>query len=185
MKITAQERGRRLHITVGGREDGMDEAEAAAADADAVHITVPPVSAAVGMRIWSLYSGIMFNEVEADAEQDAAELVGMATGAYAAPDAPDDVKAAAAAQQALLDQLRWEEANTVSELAIYWNVQGGGIDAALARIQDGNPKAQEILTRRNGVWGVLSRLRTLRDSDMEALTRELADTPDTSIPAGG
>jgi hypothetical protein len=185
VKITAQERGRRLHITVGGHEEGMTPEDAAAADADAVHIVVPPVTAAVGMKIWSLYSGIMFNEVESTAEADAAELVAMATGAWAAPDASPEQKAAAEAQRQLLDQLRWEEGNTVSEVAIYWNVQGGGIDAALARIQDGNPKAQEILTRRNGVWGVLSRLRTLRDSDMENLTRELADTPGTSIPAGG
>jgi hypothetical protein len=185
VRIQAQERGRKLLVTVGGREDGMDEAEAAQADAEAVRVTVPPVTAAVGMRIWSLYAGIMFNEVEATAEADAMELVRMATGCWWDDTTPAEDRAAAEAQQALLDSLRWEEGNLVSELALYWNVQGGGIDVALARLQDGNPKAQEILTKRNGTWGVLSRLRTLRNSGVDAAMRELDGTSATDTPAGG
>jgi hypothetical protein len=185
VRIQAQERGRKLLVIVGGREDGMDEDEATEADATAVRIVVPPVTAAVGMRIWALYAGIMFNEVESTAEADAMELVRMATGCWWDDSTPADERARAEAQQALLDGLRWEEGNTVSEVALYWNVQGGGIDVALARLQDGNPKAQEILTKRNGTWGVLSRLRTLRSSGVEAAMRELGDTSVTSIPGGG
>lgn len=184
MKITAQERGRRLHITVGGREEGMTEAEAAQADADAVHVAVPPVSAAVGLQIWALYSGIMFNELEDTAEQDATRLVAMALGTYSDPAGTDEEHAAAAAQEALLEGLRWEEGNLIGELAIYWNTRGGGMDVVNARIQDGNPKAQDILTKRNGLWGVLSQLRRLRSGEWESLTPEQGATPDTNTPAG-
>ena len=184
MQITAQERGRRLHITVGGRDDTMDEAEALEADADAVHVTIPPVSAAVGLRIWALYSGIMFNEVEETAETDAVQLVKMATGTWWDDSTPAEERAAAEAQNAAVEGMRWEEGNMVGEIAIYWNTRGGGMDAVNARIQDGNPKAQEVLVRRNGLWGVLSQLRTLRNSGVESVMSAQDGTSGTSTPAG-
>jgi hypothetical protein len=160
----------------------MDADEVAEAEAAAVRVWIPPVTAAMGTRIWALYAGILFAESESgDEELDATTVVEIATGSYADESAPDDVKAAAVAQKALLDSLRWEEANAVAEAAIYWNVQGGGMDAVNALLKEGNPKAQELVVKRNQLWGVLSQLRTLSNTVSDPATQSPAVMPATSI----
>ena len=187
MRITAKERGRNLEITLGGPEDDMTDEERAEAQASAVRIVVPPVNAQAGAEIWAHYARILFATTDESEEATAVRMTKLALGAWADDDATDEQRALAEARWAAIEALRWSESEQVCQLALYWNAQGGGQDVVDAMLEDGHPKAQELLLTRNQLWNVYSRLRMLmrsQNSDAATAILERAGSSDTSTPTG-
>lgn len=213
MQITAEERGRRLILTVGGREPDMTDLEAAEADEDAVRISVPPVSAEVGSQLFAFYTGITF------ARMDTLDRVGFAGSEGASPERRmreateymtklalgaaelDDQHGGSEQQRiiarerwAAVQALRWSEGEKVCQSALFWNVQGGGMDAVRAILDDrvdadgtpvaGAPKAAELLLKKAGLWDAYTQLTTLLASASGNPTPSQGDTPATSTPSG-
>lgn len=154
--ITAEEKGRKLIITVGAGED------------DAIVIPVPPVSTAVGAGIFALWAGILFAQSD-QAEVDAVNMSKMAVGEE---------------NWAVVEELRSAESTVVINAAMFWNVQGGGIELVQEMLQDGLPKARQSLAASNGLAAELSQLQTLLDGVLASQTPSPAGTPGTSTPVG-
>lgn len=187
MHIAARELGRNLILTLGGPEDGMTDEEVEIAAAEAVRIVVPPVNAQQGAEIWAHYARILFGTTEESEEDTAVRMTKYALGAWADDDATDEQRAKADARWAVIETLRWSEAEQVCQLALYWNSQGGGIDVVNAMLEDGHPKAQELLLTQNQLWNVYSRLRMLmRSQNSEGATKILEQVASigTNTPTG-
>jgi len=213
MQINAEERGRRLILTVGGREPDMTELEAAEADEDVVRISVPPVSAEVGSQLFAFYTGITF------ARQDTLDRVGfrgsegatperrmreatewMTKLALGAAELPDDMggseqqRIIARQRWAQVQSIRWSEGEKVCQAALFWNVQGGGMDAVRAVLDEsvdehgtplgGPPKAAELLLKKAGLWDAYTQLTTLLASASGNATPEPDGSSATSTPSG-
>lgn len=207
MQITAAERGRRLVLTIGGPTPDMTDEEAAEASEDVVRVSVPPLTARMGSRLFAFYAGIAF------ARQDSLDAVGftgtpkeavehmtrMALGALELPDGDGGSEAQRVIARERWDHvqaLRWDEAQTVCNAALFWNVQGGSLEAVQALLDEstnedgtpagGVPKAQELVLQANGLADALSRLTNSLASGASRPTSS-ADTPsgsDESSPAG-
>lgn len=175
MQIEAREVGRKLELRVGGQDES------------AVVVLVPPVDGATGTRLWSFYARILFLQTpDPQIEADATTMTRQALGAWAPEDAPEDERQRADAQWELVNSLRWEEGEAVCQAALYWNLQGGGMDAVRTFLTEGEaggaPKAQELLLKRNNLWGVVSQLRTSPSGASESRTPELDASPATDTP---
>lgn len=165
--ITAVEKGRKLIITVGAGGD------------DAIEIAVPPVNTAVGSAIFALWAGITFAQVGdkddtreeriAKVEVNAENMAKLAIGEDNWP---------------VVEDLRSAESTAVINAAIFWNVQGGGIELVNEMLRDGYPKARMTLATSNGLGDVLSRLQTLLDGVLANQTRSPDGTRDTRTPVG-
>lgn len=164
VNITAKEIGRSLVITLGGATDDMSEEEREIAAQGVTRIVVQPVTAQQGAEIWAHYARILFATTEEDENETAVRMTRIALNAYADDDATPEEADRAAAQWARIEALRWSEAEQVSQIALYWQSQGGGIDVVEALLRDGHPKAQELLLTANDLWNVYSRLRMLMRS---------------------
>lgn len=200
MQISAQERGRRLVLTVGGPTSDMSEEEAAEATADAVRISVPPVSARVGSQLFAFYAGLAFARqasldsigFEGTPEQAVERMTKLALGALELPDTDggsEQQRVIARHQWDTVQELRWDEAQHVCNAALFWNVQGGGMDAVRAVLDDstdsdgnpagGIPKAQDLVMRANGLSRAASQLQSLLDTEL-SIEMLSADTPSGS-----
>jgi hypothetical protein len=187
VNIKAREIGRQLQITLGGPEDGMTDEEREIAERDVRRILIPPVAAKWGTQIFQLYARILFNTTEEAAEDEAERMSKIAAGAYWDEDTPPEEKARAEAQYAAIEALRQDEATTVMSIALYWNAQGGGLKVVEALLQDGHPKAQELLLVTNDLWNVYSRLKMLTRSQSSGEATEILErvgSSATSTPSG-
>ena len=200
MQISAAERGRRLVLTIGGPTPDMTDEEAAEAAEDVVRVSVPPLTARMGSRLFAFYAGIAF------ARQDSLDAVGftgtpkeavehmtrMALGALELPDGDGGSEAQRVIARERWDHvqaLRWDEAQTVCNAALFWNVQGGSLEAVQALLDEstnedgtpagGVPKAQELVLQANGLADALSRLTNSLVSGASRPTSS-ADTPSGS-----
>jgi hypothetical protein len=153
--ITAVEKGRNLVLTVG---DGDD----------AIVITVPPVPGRVGAAMLALWAGVLFAQSE-QPETDAENMAKLAVGEENWP---------------TVDELRYAESEAVVNAAIFWNVQGGGIDLVNEMLQDGYPKARQTLCERNGYGELYSQLQTLLSGGSGNPIPAPAGTPATGTPIG-
>lgn len=154
-KITAVEVGRKLQLTVG---DGDD----------AIVILVPPVRTSTGSALLALWAGIAFAQTEQPLV-DAENLSKISVGEE---------------NWDVVDELRSEESALVINAAMFWNIQGGGIDLVQEMLRDGLPKARETLAQINGLGDALSALQTLLSGGSEIPTPSPAGTPATSTPIG-
>jgi hypothetical protein len=200
MQITAAERGRRLVLTIGGPTPDMTDEEAQEAAEDVLRVSVPPLSARLGTRLFAFYAGIAFARQESlDAvgfegspEEAVAHMTRMALGALEISDVDGGSEADRIIARERWDKiqtLRWDEAQTVCNAALFWNVQGGSMEAVQALLDEstnddgtpagGVPKAQELVLAANGLNSAFSRLKTLLDSELNIGT-STADTPSTS-----
>lgn len=212
MQINAEERGRRLILTVGGREPDMTETEALEADEDVIRISVPPVSAELGSQLFAFYTGITFarhdtldriafpTDFETPAKRMKAAVEQMTKLALGAAELPDE-QGGSEAQRIIarerwnaVQSLRWEEGERVCQSALFWNVQGGGLEAVRAVLDTsvdengtrtgGVPKASALLLKKAGLWDAYTQLATLLDSESGSRIPEPGATPDTSTPSG-
>lgn len=125
--IQAQEKGRRLHITVG---DG-DGAEA---------FVIDPVDVAGSGALLSYFLTLVATDlgdtpekmeaIAAEAGQTATDMAKLAVGE---------------ANYRKVQTLRQAEAKDVIYAALFWQVQGGGLEVATTYMADGLPKAQSAV----------------------------------------
>lgn len=122
--IHAQEKGRRLHLTVGEGDDTE------------VFI-IPPVDVQTGAGLLATFLGIYSGILAPDEEiQGAEDLVITSVG-------EENYERA--------QTLRSEEFRSLTQAAFFWNTQGGGLEAVNALLQDGHPKAVEVVFEAAGV----------------------------------
>lgn len=121
--ITAQEKGRRLHITVG-------EGEGSEA------FVIEPVDVETGAALLVQFLGVMSTDAGDDPEQAAA------LAATAGESMTTLTKLAIGeANYRRVQGLRPQEAKDVVYAAYFWNTQGGGTEALDAYLSDGLGKA--------------------------------------------
>lgn len=178
MQVSAREVGRRLELRVGGQDDP-----------DAVVVLVPPVNGAVGTALWGYYGGVLFvlQPEAVQVQQDVVTMTRLAVGGYWDDDTPQPERERAEAQWALMESLRWEEAEAVAQAALMWNMQGGGMDAVEALLdpqQGGYQGAQELVLRRNNLWRLYSEIRTSSSSESGSATPAPDGSSGTSTPSG-
>lgn len=155
--ITAEEKGRKLVLTVGD-------------DADSIIITVNPINAALGSALYALYAGIAFAATE-HPEVDAESMAKLALGEENWPVVENDLRSA--------------EAKDVVNSAIFWNVQGGGIDVVNELLTGGGlPKARDLLLEANGHSTISEQLQTLLNGASVNPTPSPAATPTTPTRSG-
>lgn len=201
MQISAAERGRRLVLTIGGPTPDMTDEEAAEAAEDVVRVSVPPLTARMGSRLFAFYAGIAFARQDSldavgftgDAKEAVEHMTRLALGALELPDSDGGSEAQRVIARERWEQvqsLRWDEAQTVCNAALFWNVQGGSIEAVAALLDEridettgepsgGVPKAQELVLQANGLADALSRLTNSLVSGASRPTNS-ADTPSGS-----
>lgn len=187
MNIKAREIGRQLQITLGGAEEGMTDEETEIAERDVRRILIPPVNAKHGTAIFQHYARILFQTTEEAPEDEAERMSRIAAGAFWDEDTPPAERERAEAQWAAIEELRQDEATTVLSMALYWNAQGGGLKVVEALLQDGHPKAQELLLVTNELWNVYSRLKMLTQSQSSGVATEIlgrVGSSATSTPTG-
>lgn len=153
--ITASEKGRKLELTIGDEDDGLV-------------ILVPPVDTATGAGLLALWAGILFAQSE-QPETDAVNMGKIAVGEE---------------NWTVVESLRSAESTLVINAALFWNVQGGGIDLVQTMLRDGLPKARTALAEANGLVEALSLLQTLLNGESENQTPPPDATSDTRTPVG-
>lgn len=136
--ITATEKGRRLHLLIGSDDDGE-------------LFIIEPVDveggAALLANFLTLYVGVV-SDLETTAEDMALLSLGTAENVERAK------------------KLRSAEFNDLVQTAFFWNVQGGGTQAMNTYLQDGHPKAVEVVFAAAGVQ-TKQRSLTLPSSESE------------------
>jgi len=159
--VRAREQGRNLIITIDNPDDPALEVE----------LTVPPVPGALGADLYALWLGLALG-LSDDPDVDATNMSKIAVGEANWPTIDND--------------LRWAEAERVINAAFFWNVQGGGIELVntLLEGEDGYPKAQVALLKRNGHLTRIEQLTTLLNSAVANETPTPDGTSDTSTPTG-
>lgn len=120
--ITAVEKGRRLHVTIGEGDDSLN-------------FVVPPVNTEQGSILLVHFLGIYTGT----SDKPALEGVALAKVALS-----EDVYESA-------QELRPAEFDELAGAAMYWNVFGGGQEALDAFLAGGHPKASEVVLSRAGV----------------------------------
>lgn len=155
--ITAREKGRKLELTIGDDEDD-----------DKIVVLVPPVNTSTGAALLALWAGILFAQSE-QPEVDAENLGRIAVGEE---------------NWEVVTELRSAESTTIINAAIFWNVQGGGIELVREMLRDGLPKARMSLAEANGLAAALSALQTLLNGASASQTPSPAGTPATRTPVG-
>ncbi|MBW1640478.1 hypothetical protein G3H63_15545 [Microbacterium resistens] len=122
--LTATEKGRKLHITIG------DPSEP-----DAITLEVAPVDVETGALLLAHFLNIHVG-VAADAITAAEDMALVALG-------EENFKTA--------QTLRPEEFRGAVQCAFFWNTQGGGTEALQTYLSDGLPKAVEVVFEAAGV----------------------------------
>ena len=131
--ITAQEKGRRLHIEVG---DG-DGAES---------FVIEPVDVETGAALLAHFLGVVAAEGVDDPEKAAAAAA--ALGEQATRMAKIAV---GEANYLKVQKLRPAEAKDVVYAALFWNTEGGGIGTTRTYLEDGLPKAMSAVFEAAGL----------------------------------
>jgi hypothetical protein len=153
--ITAAEKGRKLHITVGDEDDN-------------ILIIVEPVNGQTGTEMFKAWLRIL------NRQRDTLEADSQYLGETAVGEANKD----------LLDDLRSAEQTEVINSAIFWQIQGGGIKATDTFLEDGLPKATQMILSANG-FGVASDSTTSTSPAGESVPQTAtASTGATTSPAG-